>query len=260
MGFGGGKQTQTSTTEIPKFIQDAAKQNLARAGYVSQLGYVPQYGVDIAGFSPMQQAAMQNTSQAAQAFGLGAPSDAMSGMPQMYTDPSTGFTGYSSGRLYENMLAQLAANRPAQYEAINSMFIDPQTGSLNMGFTPSGSIAGTNAPASVQNMAQYNASDYNVPSIGSGINDAASFQMLSNYLSQPKTGLLGTLQKYTTVPLAQAAQSSIMANSTNPNVPYYDPWSDPNWGGGNGGGSSTSSSSGGGIDTSGMGSGYSGWV
>lgn len=142
MSSGGGTTTQVSKTELPSWLQDAAQGNLARADYVSQIGYVPQYGLDVAGFTPMQTSAMQNTADAASAFGLAAPSNAMAGMPAQQTN-NLGFSGYSSGALYDDYLSNLAAQRPAQYEAINSMFIDPTAGGVSTIFTPEGSV-GTN--------------------------------------------------------------------------------------------------------------------
>lgn len=161
MSSGGGTTTQVTQTELPSWLQDAAQSNLARADYVSQLGYVPQYGLDVAGFTPMQQSAMQNTADAASAFGLSAPTNAMAGMPAQQTN-NLGFSGYSSGALYDDALAQLAQNRPAQYEAINSMFIDPTSGDANTMFTPYGSVASEVAPASVQSMVDYSSSDSGV--------------------------------------------------------------------------------------------------
>jgi hypothetical protein len=138
----GGGSTQTQSTELPAWLQDAAKSNLGRADLVSKIGYVPQYGIDVAGFTPMQQSAMQNTANAASAFGLSAPTDAMAGMPAQQTN-NLGFSGYSSGDLFNNYLSNLQAQRPAQYDAINSMFIDPTAGGMSTIFTPEGSV-GTN--------------------------------------------------------------------------------------------------------------------
>jgi hypothetical protein len=138
MSFGGG--SSTTTQELPAWLEDAAKKNLAQADYVSQLGYVPQYGVDVAGFTPMQQSAMQNSADAASAFGLSAPTDVMAGMPQMRTDAS-GFTGYSSGDIFDTRLGEFANRRPAQYSAMQGMFIDPLTGDLPINFQSGGVVA-----------------------------------------------------------------------------------------------------------------------
>lgn len=135
----GGGSTTTQSTELPAWLQDAAKGNLARADYVSKLGYVPQYGIDVAGFTPMQTSAMQNTADAASAFGLSAPTDAMAGMPATTTN-NLGFTGYSSGNLYDAALSQLAQQRPAQYSAMNAQFIDPYTGDLGVNFMAGGDV------------------------------------------------------------------------------------------------------------------------
>jgi hypothetical protein len=51
----------------------------------------------------------------------------MAGMPEAQTFAG-GVQGYSSAPLYEQSLDKLFANAPAQYNAINSMFIDPFTG------------------------------------------------------------------------------------------------------------------------------------
>ena len=66
-GKGGGKTTRT---EIPAYIEDAAKSNLGLADKISNIGYTPYYGPDVAAFSPMQEAAFQNTQDAASALSL----------------------------------------------------------------------------------------------------------------------------------------------------------------------------------------------
>ncbi|NBT30999.1 MAG: hypothetical protein EBT13_03590 [Rhodobacteraceae bacterium] len=72
---GGKGGSSTTEVKIPEWIESAAQRNLNRADEVSQLGYVPYYGPDVAAFSPMQEAAMRNTAGAASAFGLAAPSN-----------------------------------------------------------------------------------------------------------------------------------------------------------------------------------------
>jgi hypothetical protein len=121
--------TTSSNTQIPAYLEDAVRENINRARDVSQIGYTPYYGADVAAFSPMQQQSMLSTGNAASAFGL-APQgfDAMAGMPQAQTFAG-GVQGYSSAPLYEQSLDNLFANAPAQYNAMNDMFIDPVTGS-----------------------------------------------------------------------------------------------------------------------------------
>ena len=121
--------TTSGSTEIPAWLENAAIENINKARDVSQIGYVPYYGPDVAAFSPMQQQSMQSTGNAASAFGL-APQgfNAMAGMPQAETFAG-GLQGYSSAPLYEQSLDKLFANAPGQYRAMNDMFIDPFTGS-----------------------------------------------------------------------------------------------------------------------------------
>ena len=125
--------TTSGSTEIPAWLENAAIENINKARDVSDIGYVPYYGPDVAAFSPMQQQSMQSTGNAASAFGL-APQgfDAMAGMPQAQTFAG-GLQGYSSAPLYEQSLDKLFANAPAQYNAMNSMFIDPFTGARPQG-------------------------------------------------------------------------------------------------------------------------------
>jgi len=150
---GGSTTTSTSQAEIPDWVQDAAKANLSRADYVSRLGYVPQYGIDVAGFTPMQSSAMQNTANAAAAFGLQAPVDAMAGMPQTQTN-NLGFTGYSSGDIYDTYQANLKRRSPDQYNLMQGMFGETP----DIVFTPEGSITTTAAPSAVRGAANYTAS------------------------------------------------------------------------------------------------------
>ena len=113
---GGKGGSKTQQTQIPDWLKEPAVRNIARAEDVQKIGYMPYYGADIAGFTPMQQQAMQGTVGQAQAFGL-APQgmNAMAGMPQAQTfDMGGGQTvqGYSSAPLYEQAVAELQARQP----------------------------------------------------------------------------------------------------------------------------------------------------
>lgn len=133
---GGKGGSTTSSVEIPEYIERAAQENLNRAQAIAQMGYVPYYGPDVAAFTPMQEAAMQNVASAAGAFGLAAPTGAsVTGMPAAQTFEG-GIRGYSSAPLFEQAQAELARRRPAQKSYIDSFFIDPITGTY-----------GANAPA-----------------------------------------------------------------------------------------------------------------
>ena len=129
---GGG--SETTSVEIPAFLQEAAQRNLARADQVSQIGYTPYYGPDVAAMTPMQIAAMQNTGAAASAFGLPTVANPMAGMPTPQTFAG-GVQGYSSAPLYQQSLEALRVNNPGQYAAIQSLFVDPRTGAAPFGIT-----------------------------------------------------------------------------------------------------------------------------
>lgn len=117
-GKGGGQSTKT---EIPAWAEAATKRNLARAEEVQKIGYMPYYGPDVAGFTPTQQAAMQNNLAAASAFGMAAPADAMAGMPQAQ-DFGGGISGYSSGNLFDQAVAEFEAREPAYAKEYNELF------------------------------------------------------------------------------------------------------------------------------------------
>lgn len=138
---GGKGGSQTSQVTIPAYIEEASKANLARANEISQIGYTPYYGPDVAAFTPMQQAAFANTGQAAGAYGLaGGGMTGMEGMPQAQQMAGGGY-GYSAAPIYEAALGQLEQKAPAQYDFIRGMFIDPVSGQRPEGpFGQGGSI------------------------------------------------------------------------------------------------------------------------
>ena len=123
----GGKGGRSSTSvEIPAWLESAARQNIARADEIAQIGYVPYYGPDVAAMTPMQMAAGGNINAAANAFGLGAPSSVTAGMPM--AGNYGGMAAYSSAPLYEQSIAELQARRPGQFAALQAPFIDPIIG------------------------------------------------------------------------------------------------------------------------------------
>jgi hypothetical protein len=124
--MGGGNTTQK--TEIPAWLENASRGNIAQGNQVAGLGYVPYFGPDVAAFTPMQQASFQNTGQAANAFGMaGGGMSGMEGMPQAQQFAG-GVSGYSSAPMFQETMAALEANNPGQFAAIQRMFTNPQTG------------------------------------------------------------------------------------------------------------------------------------
>lgn len=123
----GGKGGSQSV-KIPKYLEEAAQRNLARADYISSLGLVDYSGPDVAAMTPLQLAAIQGTGQAASAFGLsGGGVTGTEGMP-VATEMPGGGMAYSSFPIYQQAKDELAARAPGQYDAIRAMYIDPITG------------------------------------------------------------------------------------------------------------------------------------
>ena len=121
---GGKGGSQTTQVEVPQYIQDAAKANLAKGEEISKIGYTPYYGPSVAAFSPMQVAAMQSAADFGTAFGMAPQMDVAASLPEAQQFAG-GISGYSSAPLYEQAVAELAARRPAQAAAIESQFINP---------------------------------------------------------------------------------------------------------------------------------------
>lgn len=154
-GKGGSSKTQV---KIPAWLEAGARKNMARADEIAQIGYTPYYGPDVASFTPMQQAAMQNASNAASAFGMQAPTNAMAGMPQSQTFAG-GVQGYSSQPMFQQSMDAFAAARPGQYAAMNAPFINPVTGakpSAPFGDSNSGGGQGGGQAAGDPFMAMFN--------------------------------------------------------------------------------------------------------
>jgi len=145
-GGKGGSTTQTSKVEIPDYLEEPIKRNIAKAEDLATIGFTPYMGPEVAAMTPMQQAAMQNTSSAAQAYGLGAaPGQEVMPQPQTFAG---GVQGYSSFPIYEQALAELQSRMPGQYEALTAPFLDPVTGAAPeapYGQAPEPAASGSNA-------------------------------------------------------------------------------------------------------------------
>jgi hypothetical protein len=158
---GGKGGSTTSEVTVPDYIENAAKANLAKADAISQVGYTPYYGADVAAFNPMQQAAFQNTADTASAFGMAtptSPTDIMGNMgaPTVYAN---GVTGYSSAPMFQDSVDTLNYLRPAQANLIDSFFVNPSAG-----FDPysefQGRAGGSVMPLNMNAQPAVNTTDY----------------------------------------------------------------------------------------------------
>ena len=122
MAGGGGKGGSTSTeVSVPAWLEDAAKSGLARGTQAAGIGYAPYQGADVAALTPLQEAAMFNTSQASSAFGLGPSPAPSAGMPTVQTF-ADGTRGYSAFPLYEQAVNALKMRDPDQYAKLTAPF------------------------------------------------------------------------------------------------------------------------------------------
>ena len=142
---GGGKGgSSSSSIKIPAFLEDAAKQNLAKANSLATIGSTPYYGPDVAALTPAQLASMGIVNNAALSFGLQSPGNPMTGMPPPQVFDG-GITGYASGGIYDQARRELELRLPGQYAALNAPFINPVTGAqplqpfgFGAGYNPTG--------------------------------------------------------------------------------------------------------------------------
>ena len=122
MGGGGGKGGKSSTeVSVPAWLQEAAQSGLARGNQAAGIGYAPYIGPDVAALTPMQEAAMFNTSQASSAFGLGPSPIPSAGMPEVQTFAG-GVRGYSAIPLYDQAINELKVRDPVQYAKLMAPF------------------------------------------------------------------------------------------------------------------------------------------
>lgn len=127
---GGKGGSNTSSVQIPAWLEGPASRNLTTAEEAAKVGYMPYYGPDVAAQTQNQLLGNQATYDAAAAFGL-APQggNANAGMPEANTFAG-GVQGYSSGGLYDMALAELAGRNPGQVAQYQRQFVDPQTGNM----------------------------------------------------------------------------------------------------------------------------------
>ena len=128
-GGKGGRSQETSNqvNQVPGYAESMGINNLEKADAIAGMGPIRNYGPTVAAFNPTQIASFQNTADTANAFGMGAPTDIMAGMPAA-TDFGGGMMGYSAAPIVDNMLADLKENAPGQYDAMTGMYMDPVTG------------------------------------------------------------------------------------------------------------------------------------
>lgn len=142
-GGKGGSQTQTQKVELPEWVNQAGQENVRLAREISKIGPImaPEELPTTAALTPYQIASMQNTGQAASAFGTaGAGMTGMEGMPTP-VQFAGGVTGYTSAPITQGALQGWQRDAPAQYDFVRSFYNDPVTGAAASGITSGGNAA-----------------------------------------------------------------------------------------------------------------------
>ena len=130
---GGKGGSDTTSVEIPQYIEDAARRNLAKADQIAQIGNVVNPGPTTVAYTPMQSSAFQNTADTANAYGLNAPvgqADIQRGGMDEAQQYANGVRGYSSTPIYDQSMEAFGERDPGQKAFIDSMFMDKQNGEL----------------------------------------------------------------------------------------------------------------------------------
>lgn len=169
MSGGGGKGgSNTSAQSIPDWVQGPAQDNLARAKLAGEIGYMPYYGPEVAGLSPMQTQGMQRTQDAMAAYGL-APQNSQyqSSLPEQTT--MGGVSGYGSGNLFDAAVAELAMRNPemaARYASAMSPIVRPPPPPVQ---APAGILDNMGGEAPFSGFSGFNANDGFGPSTPGGM-------------------------------------------------------------------------------------------
>ena len=134
-GGKGGSRTEVQKVELPAWVDAAGQENVRLAREISKIGPImaPEELPTTAALTPYQLAAMQNTGQAASAFGTaGAGMTGMEGMPTP-VQFAGGVTGYTSAPITQAALQGWQQDAPAQFDFVRSFWNDPVSGARSSG-------------------------------------------------------------------------------------------------------------------------------
>lgn len=117
---------QTSSNNVPKYIEQGGMEAVQRASGIADMGYVPYVGPDVALPGQGTLAGWQNQNAGSSAFGLAAPSS--TGLEGMPVSTAGGISGFSSAPGLQAAIASLQRDYPGLYTYLTNMTINPQTG------------------------------------------------------------------------------------------------------------------------------------
>jgi len=140
MSGGGGKGgSQSTQVSFPPWLDAASQDAVQRGQRISEIGYIPYEGPDVAALAPQQIAAMQGTNSAASAMGLPTAAPG-AGLPAPQTFAG-GIQGYSGAPMANQLIEDFRANRPGQAGLMDSFFVDPFSP-----YSPNNGTTGTPQP------------------------------------------------------------------------------------------------------------------
>lgn len=117
--------SQTTSAEIPAYLDAAAQDVVNQAAQAASVGYMANPNAGVAAFTPMQVSAMTANNTGMNAYGLGGVEDPMAGMPQA-VNLGGGVMGYRSYPIYRNSQQDWRRQNPGQGQAYDQMFVDPK--------------------------------------------------------------------------------------------------------------------------------------
>jgi hypothetical protein len=139
---GGGGKGASQETKPDKVTLQMISELFNYGKEVGKIPYQPWTGLDVAAFTPQQQAGMQQFADMGNSFGMKSPTNVMAGLPQAQVDAS-GVTGYSGYPAFAQNLAANAATPAAQrYAEFFKLPVEALYGDPSSGLNPSLKVAG----------------------------------------------------------------------------------------------------------------------
>ena len=121
--------SETTSTEVPAYLETAMQDLLNRANQTASIGYMANPNAGVAAFTPMQVSAMQANNAGMQAYGLGGVDDVMAGMPKAQ-NLGGGVMGYGSHQGFKQATNEWKKANPGQADAYNNLFVPPKNGGV----------------------------------------------------------------------------------------------------------------------------------
>ncbi len=135
MSGGGGKGGgQSSSVEIPAWLEGASQRNVQRAESLAGVGHQNYYGPSIAAFNPAQNFVFDSLLGATGTMGFGDMGMTASEMQPTPTDFGNGLLGYETGSIADAAVDEWRGRNPSQAARHDSNFTARNNGTPGAGF------------------------------------------------------------------------------------------------------------------------------